>query len=243
MKKILVIGLTLCLILNFTACVFDGCKTESVLFKKDKVERAIVAFLADKYQSSFIVQEVYQEFDGTSGRYFRALCRSDVHEDTFTVYCYESDERGGDSLCIDGKTYFVEDMYAEVLLQNHLLKLLGDYKEDSMFVRCKVNFVSEQPDAQKVIEDPVSCIAQAKAYLRIYIIVGDEDPAEMQARAEALMKKYNPYTGYLYVATKMPFDLKRIEEVYASNQHDFGNYLTNENWADRVDFSLYRANE
>lgn len=209
--------------------------------KKEDVAKELAAFLAEKYQCTFTIQEAYQEVDGNSGKYIRALCRSEAYEDTFTAYCYESDEDRADLLHIDGKAYYVEDKYAEVLLQNLLLDRLGDYSEDSMFVRCKVNFVSDQPDAQIALEDPKSCIAETKAYIRIYIITGEEDPSQMQDRAEALLKEFNPYTGYVYAATKAPFNLTQINEVYASNQHDFGNYLTNEDWADRVVFSLYNA--
>lgn len=214
---------------------------ENNVLNKENVVRELAAFLAEKYQCNFTIEEVYQEFDGYEGKYIRAICRSDAYADTFSVYCYESETEQEGLLNIDGQAYSVEDKYAEVLLQNLLLDRLGDYNRETMFVRCKVSFVSEQPDAQKAVADPKACFAEENAYVRVYIITGGEDPVQMQEQAETLLKELNPYTGYIYVATKNAFNLTQINEVYTENQHDFGNYLTNEDWADRVVFTLYSA--
>lgn len=239
MKRKITLFIVFILIIAIGVC---GCMEKNDL-NKEEVTKELATFLAEKYQCSFKILEVYQEFDGDFGKYFRALCCSDAYEDTFTAYCYESNEEHEDVLHIDGIAYYVEDKYVEVLLQNLLLDQLGDYSEESMFVRCKVNFVSEQPDAQTAMANPKSCITETKAYIRIYIITSEADPSKMQDRAESLLKDYNPYTGYVYAATKTPFNLTQINDTYTSNQHDFGNYLTNKDWADRVVFSLYNAKD
>lgn len=207
------------------------------------VGEQIALQLAQKYDGVFHVINVDMEFNGREGMYYRALCNSQDYDDTFTVYCYESKDGAPDAFSIGDHAFVMQDQYAEVLLQNYLLRQLGDYDTQTVFVGCKVCYDGEQPSVQMLKDGMDACLQNADAYLKFYFVSDGADVQALQEKAAQLIANSDPYRGYIYVAQKHPFVAAEIAEVFAENQHDYGNFLNNTDYADRVDFTLYRMGE
>lgn len=207
------------------------------------VKEQIQLQLTQKYDTAFTVQSVSMEFNGQDGMYYRATCNSQDYADTFTVYCYESTEQDTTAFAIGDHLFMMQDNYAEVILQNYLLGQLGEYDAQSVFVGCKISFDAEQPDAQLLQGDLDACLQNADAYIKFYFVSGGADVQLLCTKAVELLNKNNPYRGYIYVVDKLPFDAAAVAQTYAENQHDYGNYLNNTDYANRIVFILYKAGE
>lgn len=187
-----------------------------------QIRTTILTYLADKFQEEFEIKAMYQEFDGKNGIYVRAMCCEKDSDVEFAVYCTENTEES------ESKTYIIEDKYAEIILQNKIMAELSSCASENVFCACKIDL--QQEDSME------------NAYVKIYIVT-DGTPADaLRKQAEHLLEAYSPYTGYIYYAEKNAFVLDDIQGTYAENQHDFGNFLVNNDFADRVEFTLYSKN-
>ena len=230
-RKALAILLTIIIIWGVSGCMNPE--------NNVKINEQILSYLTEKYHTEFTIKEIYQEFDGKNGMSYRAICCSAEYSDEFAVYCSQERSAAPDAIEAEGKVFAIEDEYAEVLLQNKILGELANNISDDVFVGCRITFRYDQPTVSENWQDS---LMEADAYVRIYIITDGAPADDLRQQAEALLEQYRPYTGYVYYVVKASFDMQQIQEVYAENQHDFGNYLTDSDFADRIEFTLYSEN-
>lgn len=207
---------------------------------KTKIQESIQDYLSSKYDETFSVKETYQEFDGNNGKYIRAVCSSSKYLDEFLVYLYSDKKNVGEELTIDGKCYFAVDGYIEVIFQNEILKNLGDYDKQKVYVGCKVEFAEQSISVEEYNTGIVNCIGKTdvQSFVKIYIVTDGSSEEELRANAENYVAKLSPYTGYVYYAVKDNFNAEEVETVFREKQHDFGNYLSNYEFASKVEFTL-----
>lgn len=231
-----------CSILLIVAIIASMCGCMIKNIDEEAYSDAIISYLKEKYNADFEVNELYQEFEGNTGMKVRALCSQTGSSELFSVYCYFDSSMSAEKIDIDGKEYSIVDSYAEVLCQNALVAEIDLLTSESCLVKCKVSFNSAQPSREDLLAGLASCLQNQKLdpYIKIYILTDKHfSVEEIQAATESLIVDHAPCTGYIYIAYFDEFDTNKILEIYKENQNDFGNYLSNTDFADRVDFILY----
>lgn len=205
-------------------------------------EEKIISFLEQKYNKKFTVIKLYQEFEGNSGMSIRALCSEKEKEEQFTVYCYFDSTIATEKITIDGNEHSIVDSYAEVIYQNLLLEEVNTLGFDDCVIKCKVDFNAEQPLADDVASGMDFCLQKQELdpYVKFYVIAEYSSSTEtVQAQIEEVIKRHMPSTGYIYLAFSKEYNKDQVLRLYEENQNDFGNYLTNTDFANRVEFILY----
>ena len=206
-------------------------------------KEAIISFLQEKYNDKFNIINLYQEFDGDTGMKVRALCSKTGSSDRFSVYCYLDSAIADEKIYIDGNNHSIVDFYTEVLYQNALLSEINVATSADSLVRSKVSFYLEQPSTTDVANGMDFCLQKQDldACAKFYILVSRNTCAsEIQSAVENVLNLHRPCTGYIYIAYFDEFDKDAVLSVYEENQNDFGNYLANTDFADRVEFVLYK---
>ena len=212
---------------------------------KESYETEILSFLQGKYDEEFEIVKLYQEFEGDSGMMVRALCRGAKYDDEFLVCCYLDSTIANELIEIDGNKHSIEDSYSEVILQNQFLNLVTYEENLNVIIKCNVDFYGRNPSSEE-IQTGMYCLKEEElnAYLKVYIITDNvETTRKVQEDIEKLLIKYEPCNGYLYHAEKNKFNKDEIEKIFRENQHDFGNFLSSSDFANKVEFSLYRKEE
>lgn len=204
---------------------------------------AILSFLQEKYEEEFVVLKLFQEFEGQTGMAVRALCAPKSSDDRFSVYCYFDAEIADEKIVIDNHTHSVSDAYIGIQLQNRLLEELSDANLSKCIVKCRVTF-DPQPAQVACADEKAASILQNAAYdpsVSFYVISERGTPTdEVQRCILNILNTYKPCTGYVYLAQLDVYTPDSILSTYTEKQHDFGNYLANTDFANQVDFLLYK---
>jgi len=207
-------------------------------------KNAIISYLEEKYHEEFTVMKLYQEFEGNSGMAVRALCAKEENKDYFTVYCYLDSTVSDEIIIIDGNEHSIVDSYTEVLFQNAILDEVDVLECGGCFVRCKVSFNAGQPSKSDIASGINFCLQKQKLdpYVKLYVIVQcDTSTEKIESKLKEILNKYEPCTGYIYLVYMEEYDENEIKKVYEEKQNDFGNYLANTDYADIVEFILYKC--
>lgn len=205
-------------------------------------ENAILSYLQDKYEEKFTIKAIYQEFAGDTGALIRAICMSEKYADEFTVRCYLDASVTPQTLQISGQEHSIEDSYAAVLCQKQLMQKMPVCSPEGCVVKCRVEFYNRQPTVDEYAQGLEACIRNEalRAYIKIYILSdGSAQAQDAYSKAEKLVEQYAPNTGYIYFAVLEYFDAAHAEQVYADNQHDFGNFLAQKDYADQLWFTSF----
>lgn len=234
------------LFLLLITLVTGVCGCMSSKLNLNEYKSAILSFLQEKYDSDFLIKNIYQEFDGNSGMVVRAVCSNVDSSDEFTVFCYLDSTVGADVYEIDGKEHSINEDYPEVIFQNEILSMLNNVSMSRTLLKCNLDFLGRNPTVDEYQAGLLSCLQNEEldAYVKFYILSDDNDISkEIRDSIEILLKKLNPSTGYIYYLVTSSFDETELNNIYTQNQHDFGNYLTNGTLGELLEFSLYKKNK
>lgn len=229
----------LSVILCFGVC---GCMDTRV--NHSAYSDAVIAYLSDKYHEDFTVEALYQEFSGDTGNLIRLQCKGTKSDETFTVRCYLDSQITPQLLKIDGKDHAIEDNYAEMLCQNQLVLLLPTSEDADYVVKCKVDFYGRQPTIEEYSQGLSACLKNEdlRAYVKIYILSnGNKSAQALYKDVEQLVSEWAPNTAYVYFAIPEIYDAVVVEQMYANNRDNFGNYLSNEADVKQLWFTLYET--
>lgn len=207
--------------------------------------KEILTHLEIKYDSEFEIIKTYQEFDGNTGVCVRASCKSMEYEDVFTVYCYLDSSMADEKCIIEGKEHGISDNYTKILYQNQILEEIDEINNNNYIIKCKIDFLVVSPTIEEYANGIEYCLQNEDfdPYLKFYIVTqSSTDVSKLRDKIDNVLKKYNPCSGYIYHAFIDEFDYDEAIAVYKENQHDFGNYLSLSDFADRVEFVLYKSN-
>ena len=233
-----------CLLLAFALVFFGACKDMITQLDKTRYENAILSYLQDKYQEGFTIESIYQEFSGDTGSVVRATCKAVDNSETFTVHCYLDKTITPHTMLVNGQAHSVEDTYTEVLCQKRLMQSLAGNLGDHCVVKCNVDFYNRQPTSDEYAQGIEACMKNAElcAYIKVYIMSdGNTDAQAVYSAAEKLVEQYAPDTGYIYFAVPKTFDAVYAGQVYAEHYNDFGNFLTQNDYAATIWFTLYES--
>ena len=239
MKKTVLFLLVIFLVIGVCGCM-------SSKLNLNEYKNAILSFLQEKYDSDFLIKNIYQEFDGNSGMVVRAVCSNVDSSDEFTVFCYLDSTVGSDVCEIDGNEHSISEDYTAVIFQKEILSMLNDVSTSRTLLKCNLDFLGRNPTTDEFQTGLLSCLQneELNACVKFYILSDDNDISkEMRDSIEILLEIINPSTGYIYFLVTSSFNETELNNIYAENQHDFGNYLTNGTLGEFLEFSLYKKDK
>lgn len=205
-----------------------------------QMEQEILNYLNGKYGEHFEMVQLTHEFDGDNGAYYRAVIRSDKRPEKGVLYCYEEGSGQGTRTELAGKTWLVEDDYANVILQNEYAAALQAQLGGDVLVKCQIEIPNHMLTDAEFAAGVQACLENAQLYpqLYVYIIAGSADSA-VNETAQEYLDRYNVYRQYLYVGYQDQPDLADWEALYYEHYTSFERYLVDESAAARVEFSAF----
>ena len=211
----------------------------------DKIayEQAILSYLQDKYQETFEIKAMYQEFTGNAGVLIRATCVNKKYADEFSVRCYFDSSAAEKTLLIKEHQYSIEDSYMQILFQNQLMQVLPQLSDKHSVIMCRVEFYNRQPTADEYADGLEACLRNEKlrAYVKIYILSdGNGQAPEMYAKAEKLLQQYAPDTGYVYYVVLKSFLAEQVKQWYLEHLHNWGYFIMEQLQSEQRCFSVFK---
>ena len=238
MKRILCI--VLCIIIMFGV---SGCMSIGGLFgiSMEEMETELLAYLREKYGEEFVTDKLVKEFNGNDGIYYRMVFTSEKRPDKGVLYCYPGEGRVGVPRTIGGEQFFIQDDYAQIILQTEYAEMLQKELGDDVMVKCQLHVNKHMLTQEEFDAGLKACLENADMYPQMAVFVfADMSRAdgELKAAAEAFMGQYNAYRQYLYLAYESPIFFSIWEKRYYENTNNFENYLKKSE-IERIEFSFF----
>ena len=252
MKRIICIAFVLILMLGVSGCMSNepngtvGLPETGNDFAKldlDQVEQAVLAHLNEKYGESFEMDKLVLEFGGQD-MYYRAVFHSTQRPDKGVLYCRA--EGDGTPARIDGEACFLEDDYANVILQSRYAAALQAELGQDVLVQCQLSTPNHMLTDAEFSAGVEACLENADLdpHLFVYVFTDKAGPdAGLKAQAEQYLGRLNVYRQYLYIVHQTDAAPESWADRYYENISDFEGYLLHRSEAEIVDFTSFELDK
>lgn len=253
MKRILIIFLIITIMSGAGGCMnaekittssTDNYNTNS---ENDiSVQKLILDYLNDKYNETFEVVKFSSEFSGTRGDFIRVVCSTATDAEKCVVYGYSDDSEIGVSIDIDGKTYYLTDDYANVILQREYAESVKKALGEDVMVKCQMFFPDHMLTDEEFATGLKGCLENSDLRPQVYMYVladGKYIDSNLREKAENCMSQYDVYKQYLYVVYQSDISFSQWEDLYYDNYSSFERYLNYDSEADFIEFSSFSLEE
>ena len=235
MKKLHVIPLLFLIIL--TAMGLGGCMN-----RKEQVETAIQAYYLERYQKNITIAELYDEFSGDKGNYYRAVCRSEGYDEPFIVMLFPNPEENL-PVSIDGTLYSIEDEYPNLLIQNELAVRMTALLDQPVMVRCRLETDRNFTDEELAMgADACLRLDGTDPFIRYYVLLRSGSDTEAQELALRMAISSNLIGDQvLFLGIGSGSNPTEWIECYLENYDNFDYYITHTSSAQDVVKLIFRA--
>ncbi len=212
-------------------------------------EKEMIRFLEEKYQEKgFSITQLTKEFSGSEGVLTRAVCQSERFDEKFTVYLYETEQLLGEVVNIDGKSYAVQDNYADLVFAQEYAGKIADQFGEATMVKCQF-LLRNYYITKETYEAGVEAFLLSTAFTtfpRIYMILdkakeelGDAFVAQVQTE----MERYGADNQYLYLVYSEDANVAEWEAAYSEHYDRFDTFLKETDLTQRVEVASFESGQ
>ena len=205
----------------------------------NQVEQVILGYLNEKYDESFEMDKLVLEFGGQDVHY-RAVFHSAQRPDLGVLYGRAEGE--GASVQIDGVTCFLEDDYANVILQCQYADALQAELGQGVFVKCQLKTPEHMLSDMEFAAGLEACLENPELLPHLFVYVFTDKPGpdpDLKLQAEQYLSRLNVYRQYLYVVHQTDAEPHSWATRYYDNVSDFEGYLLYRSDAQVVDYTSF----
>lgn len=210
------------------------------------IQESVLGYLNEKYNETFEIIKFGVEFSGEHGDFIRAVCSTATDEEKCVVYGYSDIPETDASVDMDGKTYYLTDDYANIILQREYAESIKESLGEDVMIKCQLFFPDHMITDEELTSGLKACLENPalNAQAFIYVFVNDKyTDAELRENAEKYINQYKAYKQYLYMVYQSDFSYREWEDLYYSNYSSFERYLNYDCEADFIEFSSFSLEE
>ena len=251
MKRILIICLIITIMAGAGGCmntdkIATGSTDNYTNSERDiLIQESVVSYLNEKYNESFEIIKFAVEFSGEHGDFIRAVCSTATDDEKCVVYGYSDICETDASVDMNGKTYYLTDDYANVILQRGYAETIKKALNEDVMIKCQL-FIPDHMLTDEEFASGLECLGnpdlRAQAYIYVFVD-GKYTNGKLRENIEKILIQHKAFKQYLYVIYQSGTSYQEWENIYYDNYSSFERYLNYDCEADFIEFSSFSLEE